>query len=45
MALPDLEAKGLEAGATLSIRKPFNPEQVVSTVEQLLGRPRSPETP
>ena len=45
MALPDLEAKGLEAGATLSIRKPFNPEQVVSTVEQLLGRPRNPATP
>jgi CheY-like chemotaxis protein len=45
MTLPDLEAKGLEAGATLSIRKPFNPEQVVSTVEQLLGRKGRPETP
>jgi len=35
---PDLEAKGAEAGATLSIRKPFDPEQVVSTVDQCLGK-------
>ena len=39
MSLPDLEAKGIEAGATLSIRKPFNPDQVVNTVDQVLGRP------
>jgi CheY-like chemotaxis protein len=42
---PDLEAKGAEAGATLSLRKPFNFEQVVRTVEQLLGRPRRSEVP
>ena len=42
---PDLEAKGAEAGATLSLRKLFNFEQVVRTVEQLLGRPRRSEVP
>jgi putative two-component system response regulator len=40
MSEPDLEAKGMEAGATLSIRKPFDPAQVVSTVEQCLGKKR-----
>jgi two-component system sensor histidine kinase ChiS len=44
MGLPDLEAKGAEAGATLSLRKPFNPEQIVSTVEQVLARKGSSET-
>jgi len=38
MSEPDLEAKGTEAGASLSIRKPFDPVQVVSTVNQLLGK-------
>jgi CheY-like chemotaxis protein len=35
---PNLEVKGIEAGATLSIRKPFDPEQIVNAVEQFLGR-------
>ncbi len=42
---PELEAKGAEAGATLSLRKPFDPEQVVRAVEQVLGRKASPEVP
>ena len=42
---PDLEAKGAEAGAPLSLRKPFNFEQVVRTVEPLLGRKGRSETP
>ncbi len=45
MSLPDLEAKGIEAGATLSIRKPFNPDQVASTVDQVLGRSLPAEHP
>ncbi len=40
MSEPHLEVKGTEAGATLSIRKPFNPEEVVGVVEQILGRKR-----
>ncbi len=42
---PDLEAKGAAAGATLSLRKPFDPEQIVSTIEQVLGRKGNPEPP
>jgi CheY-like chemotaxis protein len=42
---PDLEAKGAAAGATLSVRKPFNSEQIVATVEHILGRKREAETP
>jgi CheY-like chemotaxis protein len=38
---PNLEVKGIEAGATLSIRKPFDPEQIVNAVEQFLGRKSS----
>lgn len=38
MKEPELEAKGAEAGATLSIRKPFNPEQVISAVERVLSK-------
>jgi CheY-like chemotaxis protein len=38
MQTPDLEAKGAEAGATLSIRKPFNPEQIISAVERVLSK-------
>ena len=45
MNAPDLEAKGAEAGATLSIDKVIDPGQIVNTVEQVLGRPSSPETP
>ncbi len=45
MVAPDLEAQGAKVGATLSIRKPFNPEQIISAVEQLLPRKRSPESP
>ncbi len=45
MSEPDLEAKGAEAGATLSLRKPFNPEQIVGAVEQVLGRSPTPEMP
>jgi CheY-like chemotaxis protein len=41
MKEPELDAKGAEAGATLSIRKPFDPEQIVNTVDQALGwKPR-----
>ena len=42
MSEPSLEAKGTEAGATLSIRKPFDSAQVVRTVEQCLGKKGSP---
>ena len=45
MNAPDLEAKGAEAGATLSIDKLVDPGQIVNTVEQVLGWPRSPEPP
>ncbi len=45
MNAPDLEAKGAKAGATLSIDKVIDPGQIVNTVEQVLGRTRSPETP
>jgi CheY-like chemotaxis protein len=38
MKEPELEAKGAAAGATLSIRKPFDPGQIVNTVERALGR-------
>ncbi len=40
----DLEEKGAEAGATLTIRKPFNPEQVVTAVDEVLGRRGPTET-
>ncbi len=45
LAAPDLEAQGAEAGATLSLRKPFNFAQVLPTLEQLLGRKGPVETP
>jgi CheY-like chemotaxis protein len=38
MKEPELETKGVEAGATLSIRKPFDPGVIVNTVDQALGR-------
>ncbi len=37
MNLPDLEFKGAEVGATLTMKKPFGPELIVSTVERILG--------
>jgi CheY-like chemotaxis protein len=43
MNKPDLESQGADAGATLTIRKPFSPDQVVQTVENLLGRKASPD--
>ena len=45
MTGPDLEAQGTAAGATLTIRKPFNLDQIVSTIEQVLGRKGRPERP
>ncbi len=45
MSEPDLEAKGAEAGATLSFRKPFNSEQIVSTVDKVLRRKGNLERP
>ena len=42
---PDLEAKGADAGATLSVRKPFKPKQIIQTIDRLLGRKREAETP
>jgi CheY-like chemotaxis protein len=42
MKEPELETKGADAGATLSIRKPFHSGVIVNTVDQALGRkPRS----
>jgi CheY-like chemotaxis protein len=42
MTEPDLERKGADAGATVSLRKPFDAEQIINTVDQVLGRtPRS----
>ncbi len=38
----DLERKAAAAGATLCLRKPFDPEQVVRAVEQVLGREARP---
>ena len=45
MNVPDLEAKCAEAGATLSIDKVIDPGQIANTVDKVLGRPSSPETP
>lgn len=42
MSKPDLETQGADAGATLTLRKPFSPDQVVQTVEDLLGRKANP---
>jgi len=42
---PDLDSKGREAGATSTLRKPFGPATIVSTVEQVLGRKAAPPKP
>ncbi len=44
MNIPDLESKGAEVGASFSMRKPFGPELIVSTVEQVLGQNSSAAT-
>ncbi len=44
MNIPDLESKGAAVGATFSMRKPFGPELIVSTVEQILGQGSGPAT-
>lgn len=35
---PELEAKAAQAGATLSLRKPLDPEQIAWAVDQVLER-------
>jgi DNA-binding response OmpR family regulator len=42
MADPSIETRGREAGATLTVRKPFGPELVVSIIHELLGRKIDP---
>lgn len=37
-----LDAQGREAGADLTLRKPFGPSLIVSTIQQLLGWPADP---
>ena len=44
MNLPDLDRKGVEAGATLTMRKPFSPAVVAETVARALGGNRRPGT-
>jgi CheY-like chemotaxis protein len=39
---PDLDAKGRQAGATASMRKPFGSANIISAVEQALGRRLDP---
>ncbi len=41
---PDLAAEAREAGATLTLRKPFGPESVVMTIERVLGWKPGPGT-
>jgi CheY-like chemotaxis protein len=35
---PSLDLKGRQVGATLSLRKPFGPADLVSTIQRVLGR-------
>lgn len=42
---PDLDAEAREAGATLTLRKPFGPEAIVATVDGVLGRTLGPGPP
>jgi len=42
---PELAAKGREVGATSSMRKPFGSGNIISIVEQVLGRKAEPPTP
>lgn len=39
---PDLGAKARDAGATSSMRKPYGPGNIISTIEQALGRKLAP---
>jgi len=39
---PGLDAKGRQAGATLTMRKPFGPGLIVSNVDKVLGRKPRP---
>jgi CheY-like chemotaxis protein len=40
-----LDAKGLAAGATLTLRKPFGPALIMATIRQILGRESRPTAP
>ncbi|HWT83326.1 MAG TPA: hypothetical protein VN648_31530, partial [Candidatus Methylomirabilis sp.] len=40
---PSIATTGREAGATVTLRKPADPETIVTTVEQVLGRKESPD--
>ena len=42
---PDLGVKGRQAGATASMRKPFGTANIISAVEQALGRKLDPFKP
>ncbi len=42
---PSIATNAREAGATVTLRKPADPEFVVSTIEQVLGRKGKPDTP
>ncbi len=42
MSIPELESRGAEVGATLTMRKPFGPERIVSTVERMLDQGSGP---
>lgn len=42
---PDIEFRGREAGATSSMRKPFGSANIISAVEQALGRRLGPSRP
>ncbi len=39
---PHVAITGQEAGATLTLRKPADPETIVTTIEQVLGRKERP---
>jgi len=39
---PEVAAEGRQAGATLTMRKPYGPELIASTVDQALGRKPRP---
>ncbi len=39
---PNVDLEGSRAGATLTMRKPFGPEVIVETIQQILGRKAGP---